>query len=81
MPRSFLAVVPGTDMWLHVVAKPGSVPLDWQQWSADSKQAALDRLQAEHEALRYKPGIRASVSTCGPTTTLCASLEKLKFVC
>ncbi|ROV92500.1 hypothetical protein VSDG_06706 [Cytospora chrysosperma] len=60
MPRSFLAVVPGTDMWLHVVAKPGSVPLDWQQWSADSKQAALDRLQAEHEALRYKPGIRAS---------------------
>ncbi|ROW01918.1 hypothetical protein VMCG_05513 [Cytospora schulzeri] len=60
MPRSFMAVIPGTNIWLHAMAKPGVVPLDWQEWSAASKQEALDRLQAEHENLRYRPGIRAS---------------------
>lgn len=62
MPRSFMAVVPGTETWLHVIAKPGVVPLDWQERSVASKEAALDMLQAEHESMRYKPGIRASVS-------------------
>ncbi|KUI70611.1 Putative peroxisomal-coenzyme A synthetase [Cytospora mali] len=60
LPRSFFAIIPGTNVWVHTIAKPDVVPLNWEEWSADSEQAALDRLQAEHLSLRYRPGVRGS---------------------
>lgn len=56
-----MALEPVTGQWLQVIAKPDVAPLNWHEWSATSEQAVYDRLQKEHEGLRYVPGCRVSV--------------------
>ncbi|KAG8161218.1 hypothetical protein KVR01_009482 [Diaporthe batatas] len=60
LPRSFFAQLPSTEEWLQVIAKPNVANLNWEEWSAPSKGAMLERLQREHDAERYTPGCRAS---------------------
>ncbi|KAK7740907.1 NRPS [Cytospora paraplurivora] len=60
LPRSFFAKVPGSDVWVHAIAKPGALPLVWEELSASSEQDALEKLQAEYDKFRYTPGVRVS---------------------
>lgn len=69
LPRTYLAKLPSSNEWLQVIAKPNVAALNWEQWSASSKQAMLERLQQEHDALRYIPGCRASVSKVSESPT------------
>lgn len=63
MPRSFMAQIPSSSKWLHVIVKPETVAVQWKEWTAKSRKDAYERLQFEHEKLRYFPGMRASVCT------------------
>lgn len=69
LPRSFFARLSSTEEWLQVIAKPNVAALNWEEWTAPSKQAMLERLQQEQDALRYTPGCRASVSNVVASST------------